>query len=145
MNDDVLISRILQAIGYQVPPSVDTGWSPYSLTMFDRKRSATNMFLSLDMDSARICLFSGSIATQSHTYSEPTLICVSSTMNSDNLFFLMIFSLDGVFESSSRWKHGFSLQSRLIFLRLALMTILKNTNTNRSRQTLRVFCFYYSN
>src|SRR5215210_8459178 len=107
--------------------------------MFDRKRSATNMFISLDMDSARICLFSVSIATQSHTYSEPTLICVSSTMNSDNLFFLDDIFFGWCFESSSRWKHGFSLQSRLIFLRLALMTILKNTNTNRSVETLRVF------
>jgi len=32
--------------------------------MLDRKRrSATNMFLSLDLDSARICLFLESIAT----------------------------------------------------------------------------------
>ena len=38
------------------------------------------------MDSARICLFSGSIATQSQIYSDPTLSKVSSTMNSGNPF-----------------------------------------------------------
>jgi len=58
----------LQAGGYQVPPSVDTGCFPWFLTRFAINLSATNMFLSLDMDSAKICLFVGSMAThQSQT------------------------------------------------------------------------------
>ena len=81
--------RNLQERGYHVPPSVETGCFPWILTMPERNLSDISMFLSLDMDSARICLFSGSIATtQIQMYSEPTLICVSSTMYSDNLFFL---------------------------------------------------------
>jgi hypothetical protein len=47
--------------------------------------SATNIFLSLEIDSARICLFIGSIATHNQIYSEPTLSNVSSTMNSEIL------------------------------------------------------------
>ncbi len=43
------------------------------------------MFLSLDMSTAKIPLFSGSTATHSHTYPEPTLMMVSSIMNSDIL------------------------------------------------------------
>jgi hypothetical protein len=31
------------AYGYHVPPSVETGCSPYSFTMFDRKRSDANI------------------------------------------------------------------------------------------------------
>ena len=41
--------RNLQAIRYLVTPFVETGYFPLSLTMFERKCSATNMFLSLDL------------------------------------------------------------------------------------------------
>ena len=75
----------LHAGGYQVPPSVETGCSPYSFITLERKRSATNIFRSLDMLIPRIFLVSHSIATQSQMYSEPTLIWVSSIINSDIL------------------------------------------------------------
>jgi hypothetical protein len=52
--------------------------------MFERKRSAINMFLSFDTVTARICLFVSSIATQSQIYSDPTLSIVSSTIYSEN-------------------------------------------------------------
>ena len=45
------------------------------------------MFLSWEIDSARISLFSGSIVTHNQMYSVPTLIKVSSTMYS-SIFFL---------------------------------------------------------
>ncbi len=80
--------RNLQAIGYQVPPSVDTGCFPWILTKPERHLSATNMLLSFDMDSARICLFSGSIAIHSQMYSDPTFNMVSSTTCSEILFLL---------------------------------------------------------
>src|SRR3712207_3085346 len=55
-----------------------------------------SMFLSLDMVSERICLFSVSIAIQSHTNPDPTLINVSSTMYS-SIFFLFVFQAeDGI-------------------------------------------------
>ena len=60
----------------------------HSLTISDRKCSATNMFLSFEMVSARICLFSGSMVIHNQMYSDPTLISVSSTMNSTIFFFL---------------------------------------------------------
>ncbi len=75
----------LHARGYYVPPSVDTGCFPWALTKPKMNRSAISMFLSLDIDSARICLFSGSIATHNHMNSDPTLSSVSSTMNSEIL------------------------------------------------------------
>ena len=74
------IIKNLQAIGYHVPPSADTGCFPWIFITLEMNLSATNMFLSLDMDNERICLFFGSIATQSHMCSEPTLISVSSIM-----------------------------------------------------------------
>jgi hypothetical protein len=46
------------------------------------QQQQTYFYLSLDIFSARICLFSaGSIATPSHMSSDPTLIIVSSIMN----------------------------------------------------------------
>ncbi len=52
----------LQACGYHVPLlSVDTECFPCRFTIFGKNLSATNMFLSLDMDSVRISLFFGSI------------------------------------------------------------------------------------
>ena len=49
--------RNLQARGYHVPPSVESGCFPNPLTNLDRNLSETNMFLSFVMDSARISLF----------------------------------------------------------------------------------------
>ena len=71
----------LHACGYHVPPSVDTGCFPYSSTMSRRKRSATNIFLSLDIFVRRIAWVLGSMAIHSQRSSEPTLICVSSMIN----------------------------------------------------------------
>ena len=56
-----------------VPPSVDTGCFPWILTKPEMNLSAMSMFLSLDMFSARICLFSGSMAT----YPKPDILRTS--------------------------------------------------------------------
>ena len=76
----------------QVPPSDKTGYLPYSTTILDNNRSATNMFLSFDMVIPTILLLSSSITTQSQTNSEPTFIKVSSMMNS-----LIFFLIDDIF------------------------------------------------
>ena len=57
-----------------------------------------DMFLSLVMFNARICLFSGSIATHNQMYSELTFNMVSSTMYSDTLL-----SLDFIFFGRYFW------------------------------------------
>ena len=96
--------------GYHVPLSVETGCLTYSSMAFDRKRSATNMFLSFDMLCARIRLFLESIATQSQVGSDPILITASSTMNS-----LIFFLHEDIFLWGYFWIHcvcdidGFSL------------------------------------
>jgi len=59
--------------------------------------SAMSMFLSFDIDSVRIFLFSGSTATQRQTYSEPTLSNVSSTMYSDILLLFNDIFRDDIF------------------------------------------------
>ena len=77
---------------------------PYSLTISDRKCSATNMFISFEMISARICLFSGSMVIHNQMYSDPTLISVSHQqwIPRSSFFSLKTFSLDGIFEPSSK-------------------------------------------
>jgi hypothetical protein len=51
------------------------------------------MFLSFEIVSERISLLFASIATHDHMYSDPTLISVSSTINSEILLlFVDIFS-----------------------------------------------------
>jgi hypothetical protein len=80
----------LHTMGYQVPPSVETGCLPCPLIKSDMNLSATSMFLSLEIDNARISLLFATIATHhNHMYSEPTLSIVSSTMNSENLILLV--------------------------------------------------------
>jgi hypothetical protein len=74
---------MLQDSGYHVPPSVETGCLLYSFIILERKRSTTNMFRSFDIVVAIIPLLSGSITTHIHINSEPTFICVSSTINSE--------------------------------------------------------------
>ena len=74
--------------------------------------STMSMFFSFDIDSVRIFLFSGSIATQSQTYSEPTLSNVSSTMYSDILLLFNDIFRDDIFRddtfvSNSILLHGF--------------------------------------
>ena len=91
----------LQACGYQVPPSVDTGCLPWILTKSAMNRYAINMFLPLDMFSARISLFSGSIATQIQIYWEPIFISVSSTTYSDIFLLRDEFFEVRTFESNS--------------------------------------------
>ena len=78
----------------QVPPSDKTGYLPYSTTILDNNRSATNVFLSFDTVIPTILLLSGSITIhQSHINSqEPTFIIVSSMMNS-----LIFFLIDDIF------------------------------------------------
>jgi hypothetical protein len=66
------------------------------------------MFLPLDMDSARIYLFFGFVATHNQRYSGPALIAVSSTMSSEILFLFGDILLGDISESSSRLQGGFS-------------------------------------
>ncbi len=63
------------AWGHYVPPSsVEMGYLPYSLTIYERNRSTTtSMFLSLNILCAKILLFSGSIAIQSQMNSNLSL------------------------------------------------------------------------
>ncbi len=73
-------------------PSVETGCFPYLFVNDRINSSAMSMALSFHIVTERICLFSGSIATQIHMYVEPILTRVSSIINSDILFlFLAIF------------------------------------------------------
>ena len=58
------------------------------LTTSERNLSAISMSLSFEIYSARISLLFASIATHSQIYSNPTLIIVSSTMNSRIFLFL---------------------------------------------------------
>jgi hypothetical protein len=53
------------------------------------KRSATNMFCSIEMLTAKISLFLGPVATQVQINSEPTLTRDSSIMNSSAFFFFV--------------------------------------------------------
>ena len=132
----------LQAIGYQVPPSsVETGWIPWILTKSEMNLSATNMFLSLEIDSARICLFSGSVATQSQTNSDPTFNMVSSIIYSRTLLLVDLAFEACTFESNSKWKRDFSCISEIIFPRLSLRIGLKSTNATHNIHTLKAFCF----
>ena len=74
---------------YHVPPSsVETGCSSYLFTRFNIKRSATNMFLFFDMLIWRISRLSSSMAIHNQIYSEPTLMIVSSIINSVIRIFL---------------------------------------------------------
>ena len=117
-----------QAWGYHVPPSVDTQCFPWLLIKPSRNLSATNMFLSLEMDSARICLFSGSIVTHNQMYSGPTLINVSSMINSEILFFLI-----DIFWGVYFWIH-FQIATWLLFTlfrwNIALETLLVDKPRN---------------
>ncbi|MDQ6723459.1 MAG: hypothetical protein M3Z01_04250, partial [Thermoproteota archaeon] len=74
-------------------PSVETGCGPWTLINPEINRSAMNIFLSLNMVIPMISLLSNSIATpHNQINSEPTLIKVSSMINSSIfLFFLYIF------------------------------------------------------
>ena len=103
----------LQAIGYQVPPSVDTGCFPWTLTKPERYRSATNMFLSFEIDSARISLLFGSMVIHNQMYSDPTLISVSSTMNSTIFFFL-----EDIFFGWYFWTQFYFLANKTWFRRI---------------------------
>ena len=85
--DDPYLKTCTLVDRYQVPPSVETGWSPHFSTILDRKRSATNIFLSFEMLIPRISLFLGSIATHNQMYSEPALMIVSSRTYSSMFFF----------------------------------------------------------
>jgi hypothetical protein len=89
--------RNLHACGYQVPPSVETGCFPCLFMRDAINRSAASIALSKDTSIRRISLCFGSIATQSHTYLEPTLIWVSSTTCPLTLFLLADSSLFGLY------------------------------------------------
>lgn len=64
----------LQACGYQVPPSVETGCWPWILTNLETNCSASGIFLSLDILIPRISFLSSSITTQTHINSEPIFL-----------------------------------------------------------------------
>ena len=66
------------------------------LLSFDKKRSATNFYLSFDMFCVRIRLSLESIATLSEMSSTPTLITASSTTNS-SIFFLLLDIFCGLY------------------------------------------------
>ena len=134
--------RNLQAWGYQVPPSVETGCFLCVLTKLDRKRSAINMFLSLEIDSARICLFSGSMATQIQIYSEPILIKVSSTIYSRIFFFLSWIFRGLYFWIQFQMETWFLLNNWVAFLKPFWEKDLKSTNATHSKHTLKVFYFW---
>ena len=141
------ILRNLHACGYHVPPSVEKGCSPCSSKRPDRKRSATNIFLSLDMLTERISLFAGPIATQSHTNSEPILSNVSSTINPSTFFFFddILWGLYFYILFQIYTRNDFAWWNvRRVFERLSLMTDRKNTNTIHNQYTLKVSCLYQS-
>ena len=104
-----LSPRNLHAWGYHVPSSIDAGCLPYTLTKPERHISATNMFLSLEIDSARICLFSGSIPTNNQMNSNPTLnqLCFVDDKFWNPFFSLIISFWDDTIESISKLQHGF--------------------------------------
>ena len=69
--------------------SVEIGYLPNSSTKDSINRSAISIVLSKDISIWRICLLTDSIATHhNQTYLEPTLIKVSSIINSCNFPFL---------------------------------------------------------
>ena len=76
------------------------------------KALGNSMFLSLVIFCARICLFSGSMATQSQINSEPTFSMVSSTMYSDTFFLL----IDDILWGQYFWIH-FHIATWLILTR----------------------------
>jgi hypothetical protein len=79
------------------------------LTTPERNVSAISMFLSIEIVSERISLFFGSMAIHNQMFSDPTLIIVSSTMNSRIFIFLEDIFFGWYFEPSSKWRHGFLL------------------------------------
>jgi hypothetical protein len=93
--------------------------SEFFNNMLERKRSMTiNMFLSLDIDSARICLFLGSIATHHNNInSESDLSWVSSTI----MHFEITFLFGSIFWGWYFWIH-FQIATWL------LLTRCKNDN-----------------
>ena len=97
-----------------MPPSVETGCFPWFFITSEMNLSATNMFLSLEIDSARICLFSGSIATHNQMNSNPTLSNVSSMINSE-----ILFLFDNIFLGWYFWIY-FHFLAKKTWLRLTL-------------------------
>ena len=92
----------------KLPPFVETGYFPYSLIKPDRNLSSTSMFLSLDVEIARVSLLFGSIATHNQINSEPTLIGISSTMYSIIFFYCRVSFGGCIFKSISELLHDFS-------------------------------------
>ena len=133
--------RNLQACGYQVPPSVDTGCFPWILTKPAMNLSAINMFLSLDMFSAAFLCFQALLQSITR-YIQNQLWLVShqqGTLISSS--YNMTTFVDGTFESSSKSIHGFVWQGKQVFQMFSLATGLKSTNTDHSIHTLKVFFF----
>ena len=113
----------LQACGYHVPPSVETGCSPYLFTRFNTKRSATDMYLSFDILIWRISWLSFSKAIHNQTYWELPLMIVSSIINSviriylsgtKHLWFVFLNHVfdDGSMTSFYKPRHSFGSISR---------------------------------
>src|SRR5215212_6987505 len=99
------------------------------------------MFLSFEMSNPRIILFHGSIATQSQMNSEPTLIKVSSMINSVILFLLKIIFFGLYFCIQFHIETWFRLIKQDNLLMYFLKIILKNTNIIHIQYILKVLCF----
>ena len=87
--DDPYLKTCTLVDRYQVPPSVEIGWSPHFSTILDRKRSATNIFLSFEMLIPRISLFLGSIDSNP----QPNVFRAGFDDDSfvENIFFYVLF------------------------------------------------------
>ena len=89
VDDDVAVSRTCKPVDTMYFHLLKQDvYSLYLFTRFDIKCFATNIFLSIDVLIWRISRLSFSMAIHYQTYSEPTLILVSSTINSKILVFL---------------------------------------------------------
>jgi len=86
--DDVAFSRTCEPVDSIYLHLFETGCSRYLFTRFGIERSATYIFLSLNMLTLRISRLLFSMAIHNQIYSESTLIIVSSTINSKILVFL---------------------------------------------------------
>ena len=134
--------RYLQACEYHVHPSVETGCFPWTFARSEINLSAMSMFLSFDIDSTRIFLFSGSIATNP----EPDIFWTNFKQCFINYVFWYLFafwwylygmillypipycymvSFDAIRQSMSR----------------SSMISLKNTNTYHTIRILEAFYF----
>ena len=101
----------------------------FSLLIFLAKRVRESAYLRVLWKSITIC-----ILIRPWLASHQKCIPLSS-------FSLKIFSLDGTFVPSSKWKHDFSCIFEIVFQKPFLKTDLKSTNATHSIHILKVFYF----